>query len=155
MKKIIVVIAMLSILFMIPNTAFSEEMTDYGTIWKAWGSQGQHAYLWGFLDGSTTIILAAMDEMTSSRKQAEMSKNCGVILDNANKKTATLFDENKLIDVMTNLYKDPANSYIMPGDMVYIARDSLKGDDITNALLKVRKRATETYGINKKIKRNN
>jgi hypothetical protein len=57
-----------------------------------------------------------------------------------------------LIDVITNLYKDPANSYVLFGDMVYIARDSLKGIDITDALLKARKHAIATYELNKRRK---
>ena len=136
-----------------PSPAFPEEMLDYGAIWKGWGREGQHAYLWGFIDGGTAVLVTAMEEYVSSGKQVRSApKDCGVILDNTGKKTATLFDEYKLIDVITNLYKDPANSYILFGDMVYIARDSLKGNDVTDALLKARKHAIATYELNKKMK---
>jgi len=150
MRKLTIVLFILG-LTITSSTVFSDEMLDYGAMWKAWGREGQHAYLWGFIDGGTAVMLTAMEEMISSDKQVRTApKNCGVILDNTGKKTATLFDEYKLIDVITNLYKDPANSYILFGDMVYIARDSLKGNDVTDALLKARKHAIATYELNKK-----
>jgi hypothetical protein len=30
---------------LIPSPALSEEMLDYGAIWKSWGREGQQAYL--------------------------------------------------------------------------------------------------------------
>jgi hypothetical protein len=98
--------------------------------------------------------MTAMEEYISSGKQVQSApKNCGVILDNTSKKTATLFDEYKLTDIISNLYKDPANSYILFGDMVYIARDSLKGNNASDALLKARKNAIATFELNKKMKK--
>jgi hypothetical protein len=136
-----------------PFLAFSEEILDYGAIWKSWGREGQHAYLWGFLDGGTAVLMTAMEEYISSGKQVQSApKDCGVILDNTGKTTATLFDEYKLIDVISNLYKDPTNSYIFFGDMVYIARDSLKGNTVSDALLKARKHEIATFELNKKMK---
>ncbi len=136
---------------LIASPVYSADMQDYGKIWTAWGKNGQTAYIWGFIDGGTAVMLTAMEEYISSGKQIRSApKNCGDILDNTGKITATLFDEYKLIDVITNLYKDLANSYILFGDMVYIARDSLKGNDVTDALLKARKHAIATYELNKK-----
>ena len=40
---------------------------------------------------------------------------------------------------MTDLYKDPANSYVWHGDMAWIANDSINGKDVTQALLEARK----------------
>lgn len=152
MRTLIIVLFTVG-LTMASNTVFSDETIDYGAMWKAWGREGQHAYFWGFIDGSTAVMMTAMEEYISLGKQvSKAQKDCGIILDNTGKKTATLFDEYKLIDVITNLYKDPANSYILFGDMVYIARDSLKGNDVTDALLKARKHAIATYELNKKMK---
>jgi hypothetical protein len=148
MRKIMMILIILC-LTITSSTVLSIEMTDYAAIWKAWGKEGQHAYFWGFIDGSSAVWLTAMDEYISSGRGT--SKKCGEILDNATKKTATFFDENKLIDVMTNLYKDPANSYILLGDMVYIARDTLKGNDVSSAVLKARKKGIDTYELNKKM----
>ncbi len=53
MKTNILLIFIFALLPFSPFPAFSDEMIDYGAIWKAWGIGGQKAYLWGFLDGST------------------------------------------------------------------------------------------------------
>jgi hypothetical protein len=86
MRKLTVVLFILG-LTMASSTAFSEEMLDYGAMWKAWGREAQHAYLWGFIDGGSAVMLNAMEEMISSAKQGPTApKNCGVILDNTGKK---------------------------------------------------------------------
>lgn len=138
---------------LIPSLAISEEMLDYGAIWKSWGRAGKHAYLWGFIDGGTAVMVTAMEEYISIGKEGPSApRDCAVILDKTGHKTATLFDEYKLMDVISNLYKDPANSYILFGDMVFIARDSLKGNNISDALLKARKHAIATFELNKIMK---
>jgi hypothetical protein len=42
--------------------------------------------------------------------------------------------DSALLDVMTSLYSDPANTYIALGSMIYIARDELAGKDIEGLL---------------------
>ncbi len=129
---------------------FSEEMLDYGALWKGWGVAGQNAYLWGFIDGGAKVSITLMDEIWESEKRGHsLPKD---FYENIRIKTATLFDERKLRDVMTNLYRDPSNSYILLQDMVYIARDSMNGNDISDALLKARKYAVTNFEFNKKMK---
>lgn len=147
MRNVAIALVCLGIV-MTSNPVFSAEIQDYSKIWKTWGRDGQTAYIWGFIDGGTAVSLTAMEEYISLGKGAP--KAIGVLLDNTGKKTATLFDEDKLIDVISNLYKDPANSYILFGDMVYIARDSLSGKDVTKAILKARKNAIATHELNEK-----
>ena len=73
-----------------------------------------------------------MSEIIASGKHSgKVPKN---FYENIRIKTATLYDENKIIDIISNLYKDPANSYIWFQDMVYIARDSLSGKDVAKGL---------------------
>ena len=130
--------------------AFSGDMQDYGRIWKAWGRKGQTAYLWGFIDGGGCAMQAVMDEIISSDKPG--NKIPSTFYDNIRDKTATLYDEAKLIDVISKLYEEPANSYIWFQDMVYIARDSLSGKDVTASILKARKAAVTNYELNEKMK---
>ena len=93
---------------------------------------------------------AVMDEIISSDKPG--NKIPSTFYDNIRVKTATLYDEAKLIDVISKLYEEPANSYIWFQDMVYIARDSLSGKDVTASILKARKAAVTNYELNEKMK---
>ncbi len=148
--KILSIVLFFIGLALTPFPAFSEDMLDYGAIWKAWGVAGQTAYLWGFVDGSGGAMYNVMDEISSSESRGlKIPKK---FYDNIRIKTATLFDDKKLRNVMTNLYNDPSNSYIWFQDMVYIARDSLNGNDISGALLRARKQAIANYELNKKMK---
>jgi len=45
-------------------------------------------------------------------------------------RTFTFYASDSLRDVMTNLYADPANTYIRHDAMVYISRDKLSGKDV-------------------------
>lgn len=148
-RKFAIVLFFIGILI-ISNPAFSEEMLDYGAIWKGWRGGGQNAYLWGFIHGGTKVMLPLLDEIVSAKERGHKIPND--FYENIRIKTSTLFDEKKLRDVMTNLYKDPANSYIQLMDMVYIARDSLNGGEISASVLKARKYAKTNYEINKKMK---
>ena len=133
------------------NFAFSADMQDYNKIWKAWGKRGQTAYIWGFIDGGGYAMRTVLDEIFASDKRG--SKAPKAFYENIRVKTATLYDESKIIDVITNLYKEPANSYIWIQDMVYIARDSLSGKDVTTAILEARRSAIINYQLNKKLER--
>jgi hypothetical protein len=62
-------------------------------------------------------------------------------------KTFTFYKNSALLDVMTSLYSDPANTYIGYAYMIYIARDKLAGKDIEALLRNARRNgcgATET-----------
>ena len=131
------------------NPVFSADMQDYGKIWTAWGKEGQTTYIWGFIDGGGHAMITVMNEITASDNRGD--KVPKTFYENIRVKTATLYDENKIIDVITNLYKDPANSYIWFKYMVYIARDSLSGKDVSKAILEARKAAIANYELNKKM----
>jgi hypothetical protein len=149
MRKLTIALICLGIA-MISAPAFSAEMQDYSKIWKAWGRDGQTAYIWGFIDGGGHAMQTVMSEIIASDKQGgKVPQN---FYENIRVKTATLYDENKIIEIITNLYKDPANSYILFQDMVYIARDSLSGKDVTKAILDARKAAIATHELNEKMK---
>lgn len=54
-------------------------------------------------------------------------------------------DSSAIREVMTNLYADPANTYIAWDRMLYLARDKLMGKDISQALIDARKDAQKQY----------
>lgn len=53
---------------------------------------------------------------------------------------------------MTELYKDPANSFISFSKMIFLSRDKLRGDNIEESLLLARKEAHENFLLNEEIK---
>ena len=134
------------------DPVFTGDMQDYGKIWMAWGNSKQTAYIWEFIDGGSYAMQNVMSEIIVSDERG--GKILQSFYENIRIKTATLYNENEIIDVITNLYKDPANSYIWFQDMVYITRDSLSGKDVTKAILEARKAAIAGYELNKKWKAN-
>jgi hypothetical protein len=50
-----------------------------------------------------------------------------------------------LSNVISELYNEPANSYIEIGDVVRISRDKIQGKSVDNKLLKARERVQEYY----------
>jgi hypothetical protein len=148
MRKLTTVLFFLGIA-LTSNPVYSVDMQDYGKIWTAWGKDGQTAYIWGFIDGGAHALQTVMSEIiVSDKRGGKVPKS---FYENIRLKTATLYDENKIIDVVTNLYKDPANSYIWFNDMIYIACDSLSGKDVSKAILEARKAAMINYELNKKM----
>ena len=148
MRKLTIVQLLVGIA-LIANPVYSADMQDYAKIWKAWGKAGQNAYIWGLIDGGDHARRAIMSEITASGKRGD--KVPKAFYENIRLQTATLYDETKIIDVITNLYKDPANSYVWFQDMVYIARYSLSGKDVTQTLLEARKAAIANDEVNKKL----
>lgn len=133
------------------NPLFSADMQDYGKIWATWGEEGHTAYIWGFNNGKSHALIIVGNEIFLSDKRGD--KVPETFYENIRVQTMTLYDTNKIIDVITNLYKDPANSYIGFNNMFYIAQDSLSGKDVSKDILDARKAAIDiaNYILNKKM----
>jgi hypothetical protein len=54
-------------------------------------------------------------------------------------------DVTVLSNVISELYNEPANSYIEIGDVVRISRDKIQGKSVDNKLLKAREKVQEYY----------
>jgi hypothetical protein len=55
------------------------------------------------------------------------------------------------VPVVTEIYRDPANAFLEPLTVVFLARDKLSGEDIGTALLKARKEVLEKYEAAKNL----
>lgn len=98
------------------------ELVDHGRRWNSWSKLDRLIYLEGFVDGqSNTFIKVEQDLPVDRRKPLQQQ-------------TFTLYRKGALMDVITSLYADPANTYVAPSSMVYIARDKLGGKDTEAAL---------------------
>jgi hypothetical protein len=94
------------------------ELINYGRQWNAWTNRDRSIYLRGFIDGQSHTYTSLENDLPAERRE------------HLRLKTFTFYQTSALLDVMTSLYTDPANTYIGHASMIYIARDKLAGKDI-------------------------
>jgi hypothetical protein len=91
------------------------ELINYGRQWNAWSNGSRSTYLGGFVDGQSQTYMSLEGDLPAERRERLRLQ------------TFTFYNTSALVDVMTSLYSDPANTYIAYGSMIYIARDKLAG----------------------------
>lgn len=104
------------------NGSAQDELFNYGRQWNGWSNVSRSVYLEGFVDGQSNTFLALTNDLPAARREPLRLK------------TFTFYEADALRDVITNLYKDPANTFIRHDSLLYIARDKLSGKDIEPAL---------------------
>ena len=62
------------------------------------------------------------------------------------------YTRDQVREVITDLYKDPANAFIRTLDMFFLARDKIEGKETAKGIMEARKRAIETHEYNEKIR---
>lgn len=140
-KNIIITIAII----FIPQFSYSNSPVDYNIIWQSWDNKAQLTYLLGLSDGiqrGRTITLNSLtpnwlSELSNPKIKQAVTQDFLLL---------SLYEIDKVIkirDIITNLYQDPANSYIPPLEMAFIAQDKLQGRDIQARLREERKKAIE------------
>ncbi len=60
------------------------------------------------------------------------------------------YTRDQIQEVITDLYKDPANAFICTLDMFFLARDKIEGKDITKGTMEARRKAIETHEMKQK-----
>jgi hypothetical protein len=104
------------------------ELVDAGRQWSLWSQLDRLIYLEGFVDGQSNTFQLLSPDLPADRQKA------------LTQRTFTFYKKSPLADVMTSLYSDPANTYISPSSMVYIARDKLAGKQIGASLREARQK---------------
>ena len=133
------------IILPVANDSFSEEPTNYAEVWESMNVVARQAYVIGVIDGIaeayyTTMINLAPEKLSEKPESAEVKK--------VKEKLFVRYTRSQLREVMTDLYRDPANSYIITVDIFFLARDKIEGKDITLAIREARKRAISTHQLN-------
>lgn len=108
------------------NISAQDELFNYGREWIPWSNTSRSIYLEGFVDGQSNTYAALLNDLPAGRREPLRIQ------------TFTFYDGAAIRDVMTNLYSDPANTYIRYDSMVYIARDKLNGKDVDPRLRRAR-----------------
>ncbi|MCJ7648121.1 MAG: hypothetical protein MUP85_05875 [Candidatus Lokiarchaeota archaeon] len=148
MKKTYLQVFLISILifiFMFPIYCFcqQQEKFNWGELWLEMDSLQKDLFLVGVRDGILYVLKNVFSEDSSGLKDLSNTKR-EMFLDYILKRH-TDFNDNRdvLKDIITNLYKEPANSYIEYVKMIDIAMKKLKGEDIESLLRKTREEALQ------------
>lgn len=126
-----------------PDAVRAGEIFNYGKYWSQLPPVARSAYVDGVVDGGSHAYTEAASEWLppgETTKKPEPEK-----VANVRKKIFIMVDRDPIIAVMTDLYKDPANTFIDTKDMLYIARDKLLGEKIDDRLVSARKKAVESH----------
>ena len=164
MKKIIILIIVFCLLSFVEFSCFSAQRDNYKKIWDSWKEYEKFVYLWGLADGlreHTTgydsSLLLNPDYyaefpppfFSKYRYLSECSKEAQEAISEERFKAGEMIFQfgstiplKTIRDVTTDLYKDPANSYIYISDMCYLAFWKIKGKDIKPMLIKLREKAS-------------
>ena len=148
MKRIIIIflIAVCLLSFMdIPYSA-KESHTNFGELWLESSYKVKFPFTTGYMAGMNLWFIKLLPILTSKLEEG--------LLDSKERETVSkliefryYFDSldvdgfKNIINVVTDLYKDPANTYIPTYEMIEFAYRKLKGEDIEPLLQEARKKA--------------
>jgi len=153
MKRIaIIFIIVFCLLSFTGISNLAEKPFDYREMWNSWSDYMRGIYIMGLKDGiQHQSTLHFIDQLVIEEKNVfdKYSKDSEVV-ETEKKINRVLWDflllEDKSIrDVATDLYQDPANTYVSFYNMLGIAFRKLKGEDIESLLQKVREEELKIF----------
>lgn len=138
------------LMFIVAKTAFATEPYNFAEQWRSWNVVTREAYISGVVDGIAeaffvTMTTVAPDKLPKNPVSAEVKK--------ATDKLFVRYTKDQIGDVITDLYKDPANGFIITLDMFFLARDKIEGKDIAKGLMEARKKALDNHQLNEDMQR--
>lgn len=131
------------------KTAVAADPYNFAELWRCWNIAAREAYIIGVVDGITeayfvTLRTVAPDKLQKSPMPAEVKK--------AAERLFVRYARDQIRDVITDLYKDPANAFISTLDMFFLARDKIEGKDIAKDIMGARKKAMYIHTLNEEMK---
>jgi len=137
------------LLFLFAKTALAAEPYNYAELWRSWTIVAREAYITGVVDGIAeayivTITTVAPDKFLKTPAPTEVKKTTD--------KLFVRYTRDQIRDVMTDLYKDPANAFISTLDMFFLSRDKIEGKDVGKGLMEARKKAIDTHQLNESMR---
>lgn len=149
MKRIIIIfIIVFCLISFMEISCLAQEPYNYGKVWNSWSGYIRSIYIMGLKDGLqdqisfsfiTQLITEEKNVLDKYLKDPEVVKT--EEMRNRTLWDFIMFDDEAIRNVMTDLYKDPVNTYIPFYDMGGIAYRKLKGEDIEPLLREARKKA--------------
>ena len=149
MKRIIIIFIIVCVLLsFVEISCLTQERYNYGKIWNSWSDYMRSIYIMGLKDGlqkQITLPFIAQLKIEETDVFDKYLKDSEVVKTEEKGNRILwdfiMFDDEAIRNVMTDLYKDPANTYISFYDMVGIAYRKLKGESIESSLREARERA--------------
>lgn len=125
------------------KNTLTEELMNWGEIWNYLSNDERMLYCFGMRDGMAEGIFVCVEWMhiniTNSEKSRLPKLDFVIKFDQYCDFLSSNIDV--VIKVVSNLYLNPANSYISTTDMCFIAYQKLNGEDIEPLLQEARKKA--------------
>lgn len=126
-----------------PSLALAEGPPNFANFWTSMNAHEQTFYLEGYSQGvlygifEMAVIYNNEEDREKTEKERQLIKKI-YLRDNS-------IDMKVLSKVITDLYSDPANSYIETNEMIFLAKDKLQGQPIDEKLIRARKYAHDTH----------
>lgn len=147
-KTIIIFIIVFCLLSFIEISCLAQEPVNYGKMWNSWSDYMRNIYIMGLKDGiqkQITLPFIAQLKIEETDVFDKYLKDSEVVKTEEKGNRILwdfiMFDDEAIRNVMTDLYKDPANAYISIFYMSYLAYRKLKGDSIDVLLREAREEA--------------
>lgn len=147
MKKMISLIAVV----LLSGIAYAGDPYNYAEQWNSWSYVTKNAYLTGLSDGIIYGGSQIHSKYTGTNVLNTKSKEFKT-LEKAFQETTLYFENDALIKVIDELYKDSSNCFIPFHETAVIARDKLKGKSTEESLRKARQMAIELHEFIEKQK---
>ena len=118
------------------QTATQDAYPNFGEHWLQMSERDRLFYIEGFEAGTKLAILTFLcpNPPNGCSYESELRKQL-------NKKMLSDFNNDAISKVKTDLYKDPANSFIIDGWIYRVAKEKLEGKNIDELLIWGRKEA--------------
>ena len=152
MKKIIIIfIIVFCLLSFIEISCLAKEAYSPSQMWNSMDDDAKEVYIWGIREG----IVMCMEQITERYLVPSLINNYDTsiiedILENYDQ-FVRIFDADDfkitdtllktVVNIVNDLYKDPANTYINVSDMCLLASRKLRGEFIESSLRELREKA--------------
>ena len=136
-------------LLILMKTALAADPYNYAGLCRSWDIVAREAYISGVVDGIAeayivTLTTVVPNSFSKGPESPEVKK--------AREKLFVRYTRDQIRDVITDLYKDPANAFISTLDMFFLARDKIEGKDTAKGIMDARKKAMDIHKLNEEMK---
>lgn len=133
----------------LPDRSFAAEPYDYAALWRSWDLTAREAYITGVVDGTARAYIVTMSSLAPGKlRSTDPPREVAEIRE----KLFVRYSRAQLREVITDLYKDPANSLINTLDVLFLSRDKIEGKKIENSLIEARAKAMETHRLHEDMR---
>lgn len=109
--------------------------TDYSRVWQSWGEVGRTAYVLGFMEGEINGVIDSTDWFRGKIDARTLNQYSDIPLKSAGMTTVVL------ANIVSELYRDPANSLVPFSQILTIGREKVAGRPVDHLLLSARRAA--------------